>query len=155
MKKNQKLQSIKKNQKDQVSQYSIKMAERDSGDNAEQQEYLKSDKMQENLEHIGKYFQEVDYTQLLGKLQQVEINTKYQGYIAKANKEAQKMLDLEKKLIPNDIDYDNIPNIASEARQKLNEIRPTTIAQALRISGVNPADISILMVYLKRMNNNE
>ena len=65
------------------------------------------------------------------------------------------MLDLEKKLIPNDIDYDNIPNIASEARQKLNEIRPTTIAQALRISGVNPADISILMVYLKRMNNNE
>ena len=64
----------KKNQKDQVSQYSIKMTERDSGDNAEQQEYLKSDKMQENLEHIGKYFQEVDYTQLLEKLQQVEIN---------------------------------------------------------------------------------
>ena len=77
MKKNQKLQSIKKNQKDQVSQYSIKMTERDSGDNAEQQEYLKSDKMQENLEHIGKYFQEVDYTQLLEKLQQVEINKKY------------------------------------------------------------------------------
>lgn len=76
MKKNQKLQSIKKNQKDQVSQYSIKMTERDSGDNAEQQEYLKSDKMQENLEHIGKYFQEVDYTQLLEKLQQVEINKK-------------------------------------------------------------------------------
>ena len=52
------------------------MTERDSGDNAEQQEYLKSDKMQENLEHIGKYFQEVDYTQLLEKLQQVEINKK-------------------------------------------------------------------------------
>ena len=47
-------------------------------------------------------------------------------------------------------DYDNIPNIASEARQKLNEIRPTTIAQALRISGVNPADISILMVMLDK-----
>ena len=48
--------------------YSIKMTERDSGDNAEQQEYLKSDKMQENLEHIGKYFQEVDYTQTFGKI---------------------------------------------------------------------------------------
>ena len=105
-----------------------------------------------SIENI-KHFINLDYDNEV--LQQVEINTKYQGYIAKANKEAQKMLDLEKKLIPNDIDYDNIPNIASEARQKLNEIRPTTIAQALRISGVNPADISILMVYLKRMNNNE
>ena len=65
------------------------------------------------------------------------------------------MLDLESKLIPDDIDYDKIPNIASEARQKLNEIKPTTIAQALRISGVNPADISILMVYLKRRGNDE
>ena len=65
------------------------------------------------------------------------------------------MLDLENKKIPDDIDYDKIPNIASEARQKLNEIKPTTIAQALRISGVNPADISILMVYLKRRGNDE
>ena len=65
------------------------------------------------------------------------------------------MLELEKKKIPEDIEYDSIPNIASEAKQKLNEIRPTSIGQALRISGVNPADISILMVYLKRRNNNE
>ena len=60
------------------------------------------------------------------------------------------MLSLEAKKIPVDIDYDNIPNLASEARQKLTEIRPTTIGQASRISGVNPADISILMVYLRR-----
>ena len=72
MKKNQKLQSIKKNQKDQVSQYSIKMTERDSGDNAEQQEYLKSDKMQENLEHIGKYFSRSRLYTAFGKIQQVE-----------------------------------------------------------------------------------
>ncbi len=81
---------------------------------------------------------------------QVEINLKYEGYIAKAYKEAEKMLKLEKKQIPNDIDYDKINNIASEARQKLKEVRPTTIAQAIRISGVNPADISILSVYLKK-----
>ena len=82
--------------------------------------------------------------------EQIEINLKYEGYIAKAYKEAEKMLKLEKKQIPEDIDYDKIKNIASEARQKLKEVRPTTIAQAIRISGVNPADISILSVYLKK-----
>ena len=82
--------------------------------------------------------------------EQVSINLKYEGYIAKSYKEAEKMLKLEKKQIPEDIDYDKVSNIASEARQKLKEVRPTTIAQAIRISGVNPADISILSVYLKK-----
>ena len=82
--------------------------------------------------------------------EQVEINLKYEGYIQKAYKEAEKMLKLEKKQIPDDIDYDKIKNIASEARQKLKEVRPKTIAQAIRISGVNPSDISILTVYLKK-----
>ena len=85
--------------------------------------------------------------------EQVEINTKYEGYIKKANKEAEKMLSLEAKKIPEDIDYSKIPNLASEARQKLAEIRPTTLGQASRISGVNPADISILMVYLRKGKN--
>ena len=82
--------------------------------------------------------------------EQVEIYLKYKGYIEKSYKEAEKMLKLEKKQIPQDIDYDKIKNIASEARQKLKEVRPTTIAQAIRISGVNPSDISILSVYLKK-----
>ena len=82
--------------------------------------------------------------------EQVEIYLKYEGYIQKAYKEAEKMLKLEKKQIPKDIDYDKVKNIASEARQKLKEVRPTTIAQAIRISGVNPSDISILSVYLKK-----
>ena len=86
--------------------------------------------------------------------EQVSINLKYEGYIAKTYKEAEKMLKLEQKQIPEDIDYDKIKNIASEARQKLKEVRPTTIAQAIRISGVNPSDISILSVYLKREYNN-
>ena len=82
--------------------------------------------------------------------EQVEIYLKYKGYIEKTYKEAEKMLKLEKKQIPENIDYDKISNIASEARQKLKEVRPTTIAQAIRISGVNPSDISILSVYLKK-----
>lgn len=60
------------------------------------------------------------------------------------------MVDLDEKLIPDDIDYDKIHNLASEAKQKLKEIRPTSIGQALRISGVNPADISLIMIYLKK-----
>ncbi len=85
--------------------------------------------------------------------EQVEINTKYEGYIKKANKEAEKMLALEEKKIPENIDYNKIPNLASEARQKLSEIMPATLGQASRISGVNPADISIMMVYLRRYNH--
>ena len=63
------------------------------------------------------------------------------------------MLKNEEKQIPEDIDYSKIANLASEARQKLETIRPTSIGQALRISGVNPADISILMVYLRKNYN--
>lgn len=82
--------------------------------------------------------------------EQVQINIKYDGYIKKAEKEASKMVDLDDKKIPEDIDYDKIHNLASEAKQKLKEVRPTSIGQALRISGVNPADVSILMIYLKK-----
>ena len=93
-------------------------------------------------------FIEINYSEEIKE--QVSIYYKYEGYIKKAYKEAEKMLKLEKKQIPNDIDYDKVKNIASEARQKLKEVRPTTIAQAIRISGVNPSDISILSVYLKK-----
>ena len=86
-------------------------------------------------------------------IEQVEINVKYEGYIKKEIREASKMLKLEDKKIPEDIDYDEVSNIASEARQKLKEVKPTSIGQAIRISGVNPADISILMVYLRKYYN--
>ena len=88
-------------------------------------------------------------------LEQVEIIIKYEGYIKKAEKEAEKMNKLETKKIPNNINYNDIKNIASEARQKLNEIRPTSIGQASRISGVNPSDIAILNVYMRRYFKNE
>ncbi len=100
-----------------------------------------------SLDNIA-HFIHLDYTQ--EEQEQVEINAKYEGYIKKAKKEAEKMLSLEEKKIPENIDYEKVPNLASEARQKLSEVKPTTIGQASRISGVNPADISILMVYIKR-----
>ena len=82
-------------------------------------------------------------------LEQILIAIKYEGYIIKEYKQAKKFQVLETKKIPVDIDYDAIPNIASEARDKLKKVRPETISQASRISGVNPSDISILLVYLE------
>ncbi len=86
-------------------------------------------------------------------IDEVEIQIKYEGYIKKVEREAEKALKNEEKQIPDNIDYDKVPNLASEARQKLKEVRPISIGQALRISGVNPSDISILLVYLKRKHN--
>ena len=82
-------------------------------------------------------------------IEEVEIQIKYEGYLKKQEKEAKEQNRLELHRIPSDINYDDVPHLALEARQKLKEIRPETIGQASRISGVNPADISVLMVYLK------
>ncbi|HEM2542363.1 TPA: tRNA uridine-5-carboxymethylaminomethyl(34) synthesis enzyme MnmG [Streptococcus suis] len=79
----------------------------------------------------------------------IETEVKYEGYIAKALDQVEKMKRMEEKRIPVDIDWDDIDSIATEARQKFKLISPETIGQASRISGVNPADISILMVYLE------
>ena len=87
--------------------------------------------------------------------EQIEIEIKYKGYINKTKKEIEKMLKLENKKIPTNINYENVRNIATEAKQKLEKIRPITIGQATRISGVNPADISMLLVYLKKEYPNE
>lgn len=99
------------------------------------------------MEHI-KYFIDIPYSEEV--VNQVEINIKYEGYILKEEVEAEKMLKLENKPIPEGIDYYKIHNLASEAKQKLSEVRPTSIGQAIRISGVNPADISILSIYIKK-----
>lgn len=80
-------------------------------------------------------------------LEAVEIEAKYKGYIEKARSQAAHLRALDEKLIPDDIDYNKVDNIALEAREKLMQIRPRTIGQASRISGVNPADIAVLSVY--------
>lgn len=83
-------------------------------------------------------------------IDQVEIQIKYAGYIRKAEAEVEKLKRMEEKKIPEDIDFMAIEGLAIEAREKLTKINPTTIAQASRIGGVNPADISVLMVYLEQ-----
>jgi tRNA uridine 5-carboxymethylaminomethyl modification enzyme len=83
-------------------------------------------------------------------IQQVEIAIKYAGYIERQETEVEKFKSLEDKQIPDSFDFSSVPSLCLEARQKLSKIRPTTIGQAARISGVSPADISLLMVWLKR-----
>ena len=80
--------------------------------------------------------------------EQVNINIKYEGYIKRQMRQVEQFRKLESRRIPEDIDYDEIPSLRTEARQKLKEIRPLSIGQASRISGVSPADISVMLVYL-------
>ncbi|MRG87956.1 tRNA uridine-5-carboxymethylaminomethyl(34) synthesis enzyme MnmG [Salinibacillus xinjiangensis] len=82
--------------------------------------------------------------------EQVEIQIKYEGYIAKSRQQIEKMQKMDNKTIPENIDYDAIQGIATEAKEKLKEVRPLSVGQASRISGVNPSDISILLVYIEQ-----
>ncbi|GGA45689.1 tRNA uridine-5-carboxymethylaminomethyl(34) synthesis enzyme MnmG [Psychrobacillus lasiicapitis] len=91
---------------------------------------------------------EVELT--LEEKEQVEIQVKYEGYIEKSLQQVEKLKKMEDKKIPDQLDYDAISGIATEAKQKLKQVRPLSIAQASRISGVNPADISILLIYIEQ-----
>jgi tRNA uridine 5-carboxymethylaminomethyl modification enzyme len=82
--------------------------------------------------------------------EQIEIQVKYEGYIEKSLQQVERLKKMENKKIPENIDYEAINGLATEAKQKLKKIKPLSIAQASRISGVNPADISILLVYLEQ-----
>ncbi|MBK0348591.1 tRNA uridine-5-carboxymethylaminomethyl(34) synthesis enzyme MnmG [Aerococcaceae bacterium zg-ZJ1578] len=82
--------------------------------------------------------------------EQVEIQTKYEGYINKAIQRVEKMKAMEEKAIPANIDYDAIDSLATEAKDRLKKIQPTTLGQASRVSGVNPADIAVLTVYIQQ-----
>ena len=95
---------------------------------------------------------DIDYDDVDEILEQTEIHYKYEGYIIKAREQARKMNNFDSMLIPSNINYDDVDNIALEAREKLKKILPVSIGQASRISGVNPADISVLVVYIEKMN---
>ena len=92
------------------------------------------------------------YFQLFSKasLQQAEIQTKYEVYLRKEEELVLKISELENQLIPTNLNYEKISSLSNEARQKLNKIKPQTLGQASRISGVNPSDVQILMVYMGR-----
>ena len=81
-------------------------------------------------------------------IEQINIQIKYDGYISRQKEQVEHFKKMEKKLIPADIDYNDVSNLRKEARQKLSAIRPASIGQASRISGVSPADVSVLLVYL-------
>lgn len=86
-------------------------------------------------------------------LEQIEIRQKYEGYLKRQAELAQKMAQWEERAIPEDFDYDAIPGLSNEVRQKLKEVRPRSLGQAGRISGITPAAMAILMVYLKKKQN--
>jgi tRNA uridine 5-carboxymethylaminomethyl modification enzyme len=101
---------------------------------------------------------EVSYANLPGRdgrldadvIEEVEIEIKYAGYIERQTAQVQKLKDIEDKRIPIGLDYDMVPGLKTESRQKLKRIQPATVGQAARISGVSPADISLVLVWLKR-----
>ena len=89
----------------------------------------------------------------LQEQEEVEIQVKYEGYIKLQEAQVEKFKKLEEKILPEDIDYEEIKGISLEGRQKLNKFKPHSIGQASRISGVSPADVSVLLIYLQQLNN--
>mgnify|MGYP000359046789 FL=1 len=98
----------------------------------------------EKIAPIDKHREELPYD----VKEQVDINIKYDGYIKRQMRQVEQFKKLENKRIPENINYDEIQSLRLEAKQKLNQIRPSSIGQASRISGVSPADVSVLLVYL-------
>ena len=103
------------------------------------------------LKEVLNFLHNNDYDDELIFNTQIEI--RYEGYIEKAKKEANKMLKMDGLKLPQDIDYSHVDNLRLEARQKLNLVKPLTLGQASRISGINPADINVLAVYVKERND--
>ena len=98
-------------------------------------------------EDLLPYIEHVDLTE--EEMRRFTILIKYKGYIEKTLRQVEKVKNMEEKQIPADLDYDDVLNLSLEARQKLKKVRPVTIGQATRISGINPADISVLLIHLK------
>ena len=88
-------------------------------------------------------------------VEEVEIQVKYEGYLKLQEAQVEKFKKLETKKLPEDIDYNELKGLRIEARQKLNKIKPTSVGQASRISGVSPADVSVLLIYLEQLKRKE
>ena len=147
----EKLHEIKINPKQAINQYLLDQNKNVINEKITGYEFLKrTDINFEDLNFATAY--EFDLSNDVKE--EILIKIKYEGYIKKEYKNAQKLAVMESKIIPSDINYDDIPNIAKEAKDKLKKIKPGTISQATRISGVNPSDISILLVYLESRRSN-
>lgn len=117
-------------------------------DNTSHNAYELSKRPNVEIKDLLDYLDNHDYP--LGVIKEVQIEIKYEGYITKAKKEADRMLKMDSLKLPQNIDYTKVDNLRLEARQKLNQIKPFTLGQASRISGINPADIQVLAVYVKQ-----
>ncbi|MFC7395117.1 tRNA uridine-5-carboxymethylaminomethyl(34) synthesis enzyme MnmG [Scopulibacillus cellulosilyticus] len=148
-----------KKERERLSQISIKPTEevqallKEKGAN-ELKEPVKADHLLKRPEltyyDILKLIPEPEETITEDVAEQVDIQTKYEGYISKQLQQVERMRKMDNKKIPSDLDYSAINGIATEARQKLSQVKPLSVGQASRVSGVNPSDISILLVYLEQ-----
>jgi tRNA uridine 5-carboxymethylaminomethyl modification enzyme len=100
------------------------------------------------FDKVKQYIQNVNLDQEI--VEQAEIQVKYSGYIEKERNNADKLKRLEDLVIPQNFDYDKIKSMSIEAKEKLKKIRPVTVSQASRISGVSPSDVSVLLIYMGR-----
>ena len=100
------------------------------------------------MESLNDFIKENEIS--LESITQTEIQVKYSGYINKEKDTVLKLTKLEKIIIPDNFDYSKLNSVSTEGREKLNEIRPKTIGQASRISGVSPSDINVLLIYIGR-----
>lgn len=142
----EKLKTIKINPKQELNEYLLKQGKAVINNVISAFEFIKRPDIDFN--DIS-YYTGIAFDYDNEVLEQVLIEIKYDGYIAKEYREANKLKQMENRKIPDDIDYSQIKNVAKEACEKLNRVRPTTLAQASRISGVNPSDVEMILVYLE------
>ena len=122
----------------------------DEDDNTSHNAYELSKRPNVEVKDLLEYLDNHNYDDQT--INSVQIAIKYEGYIEKAKKEANRMLKMDKIKLPQDVDYTMVDNLALEARQKLNQVKPYTLGQASRISGINPSDIQVLAIWLKQNN---
>ena len=120
----------------------------DEDDNTSHNAYELSKRPNVEVKDLLEYLDNHNYDDQT--INSVQIAIKYEGYIEKAKKEANRMLKMDKIKLPQDVDYTTVDNLALEARQKLNQVKPYTLGQASRISGINPSDIQVLAIWLKQ-----
>ena len=151
------LQTVKLTPKKETNEYLEKLSSATLKDGINALDLMKRPEVsfQDIVNMTGIEIKLPDYLDYDDFVEQMDIEVKYEGYIQKARRDATRMNKMSMRKIPEDIDYNLIPNIASEAREKLNKVRPLTLSQALRISGVNPSDIAIISVYLESRKQSE
>lgn len=148
------LEEIKMNPKKDYNEYLLSKEKTVINEKITALEFIKRPNM--DLEDVEKYLEmyengeKLDYSDAVKDQALIEI--KYEGYIRKEYKLADKIKQMESRKLPEDINYEDIPNVAKEAIEKLNKVRPSTLAQASRISGVNPSDITMILLYLESKN---